>query len=413
MGKTKNTHTSNKEKGLKDRKRLLVLGAVILTLATSVVVHFFQGQGSSAEAEQSYFVHVVRENDPILFDGIVEATEIQEEYVDSSLGVIAEILVEDGQKVEEGAELFSYTNEENQQLLDEQNRMHSRMQQRYSETETELANARQDLSTVEANISEINGQLEQLSSDTGEEELGWTQEVDNLQNNLLEYESDKAAAQASIEGAQATIRELNEQLEDSTAEIERIRTNITTTIESTINGVVELNEVRTTHSVMSEQPLVRIVSSSVEIEATVSEYDYEDMTAGDQVQIHLMNSDRVLDGSISEIGNMPVQSETEASSFSRYPFTVAPAESIHYGFSVQVAFSDGAIYLPDSAVIEEENGETIAFVNQGGTAERREIEVRYENNLLVLESGLELEEEILLDPAPELVGGEEIVVFYD
>ena len=50
----------------------------------------------------------------------MEATHTQDYYFDQTLGKISEINVQDGQEVEQGATLLSYTNTEYQEQADEQ-----------------------------------------------------------------------------------------------------------------------------------------------------------------------------------------------------------------------------------------------------------------------------------------------------
>lgn len=388
----------------------IVLIAIGVIAVLFIGVSLFRILGSEGEQDLTvYSVYQVRETDPLLFDGMVQAEQEQEEYVDPSLGVIAEIEVEDGEKIEAGEVMFSYTNEENQQLLDEQNRLHSRSSNRLSETEADLANAQSDLQTAEANIEETNRQIENHAP-SEDAEFGLDQELESLQSDRAGYEADKAEAEASIESAQMTIRELEEQLEDTVAEIERIRENITTTVEASVSGVVELDE-SVSRSEVLEQPLVRILSDTIIVEATVSEYDYEELSVGAPVEVLLMNSDRIVNGEITTIASTPLGLEGDDSS-SRYAFMVLPEESIQYGFSVQVSYQDGSIHLPESALIMEEDG-TYVFLHEGGTVKRREVSVLEAGSTFVLEDGVSVGEEIVLDPLPELEDGETIVIVDD
>lgn len=392
-----------------DKKGLVAIGIIGLLVIGVFVVQFFQSSNVESAAEEMYSVHIVREEDPIIFDGMVEASEVQEEYYDPTKGVIAEVLVEDGQEVEAETELFTYTNEENQELLNEQNRQYSRLEERLSEAETELANAKKALSTANANI-EKSDQSVQAPAET-EESMGMSSEFEAAQTDLMEYEADKAEAEATIESAEMTIRDLDDQLEDIEYEIENLRSEITTTVLADFPGVVELNNAASLES--TEQPVVRLLSNDVKVEATVSEYDYDKIKEDSPVQISLMSSDKQVNGTITQISSLPMQASAEGSTSSRYPFTVQPEEAIQYGFSVQVGFTEGVIYLPQSAVIEEEDGTKIVFVHVDGVVERREVEVREESNFYILDSGVEIDEEVLLDPNPELVDGDEVMVMYD
>ena len=405
-----NSPTRSLLKRVGEEKGLITVGIIIVLMILFFIIQFFQNSDLESNAEETYSVHIVREEDPILFDGIVQASEVQEEYYDAAKGVIAEVLVEDGQEVEAETELFTYTNEENQQLLNEQNRQYSRLKERRSEAETELANAKEALNTANANIKKSNQNV-QVPAET-EESMSVDAGIETAQTDLMEYESEKAEAEATIESAEMSIDELNDQMEDIEYEIETLRKGITTTITADFPGVIEVNNTNASTLASSEQPVVRLLSKDVKIEATVSEYDYDKIKEESPVQISLMSSDKEIPGKITQIGSLPMQANAEGSTSSRYPFTVIPEEPIQYGFSVQIGFSEGAIYLPESAVVEED-GKKIVFVIIDGIVERREIEAHKESNFYVLDSGLEVDEEVLLDPSPELADGDEVMVMYD
>lgn len=394
-----------------DKRALLTIGIIVIIAMIILIAQFFQRSKNGSESELSYSVHIVREEDPILFDGKVQAAEVQEEYYDASKGLIAEILVENGQEVEEGTELFTYRNEENQQLLDEQNRQYDRLTQRYAEAETELANAKKALATANGNIEESNRQT-QASNDVSEEELMLSPEAEKAQNQLMEAEADKAEAEAAIEGAEMAMDELEIQMEDIAYEVEKLKKEISTTIQADFKGVVELSGVDPSKMQSSEQPIVRLMSNNLKIESSVSEYDYNKLSVDSPVDIYLLNSDRELKGKISKIDSLPMQAEAEGTSSSRYHFTVLPEESIQYGFSVQIGYSEGVMYLPQNAVIEEE-GKAMVYLNKDGIVEKREVVVTEKSNLYVIESGLEADEEVLINPDPALLDGDEIMVMYD
>lgn len=393
-----------------NRKVLLIVLSIFLILIVSLTFLRLSGSGEQQDLAV-YSVYQVRATDPLIFDGKVQAEYEQEEYVDPSLGVIAEIAVEDGEVVEKDAVLFTYSNEENQQLLEEQNRQHARLTTRLSEAKTELANAQKAFETAQASISEKNRQIGNHTPQE-ETEFSFDQELESLETELVAYEADKAEAAISIESTEMNIRELEEQLEDVTAEIERIRTNITTSIEARISGTVELNDSVANRPDFSEEPLIRILSDSVIVEATISEYDYNEINSGDAVNVLLLNSDEVVNGEIISIDSRPLASMNADDSSSRYRFTVMPSESIQYGFSVQVSYQDGTIHVPESALTFEED-ETYIFVHEEGVVHRRKVSVRKDGNVYVLEEGLSVDEEIILDPLSELEDGEEVVVIDD
>lgn len=392
------------------RKGLVAIGIIAVLLIALVVVKLVQDSGFLTGSEEAYSVHVLRKEDPILFDGIVEAKEIQEEYYDASKGSLAEVLVENGQSVEKGADLFTYTNEESQTLLDEQNRQYSRLKEKRSDSLTNLANARQALKTANANIRKSK-QTIQASSKESLNSLAINTKLEAAQNSLMAYEADKAQAEAKIESAEMSISQMDEQLEDAEYEIKKVRKNISSTVKAKLDGIIEIKETNTNAILKNEQAILRLASHDLTIETSASEYDYNKIDIDKAVEIHPLTSDKVIKGKISQVSRLPAQLG-EGSSSSSYPFTVIPEEKIQYGFSVQVGIKEDLVYIPQAAVIEDDK-KMIALVNKEGIVERREIKVSKEGKLYILQDGIEVGEEVILNPDPELADGEEVTVIYD
>lgn len=392
-------------------KKILIIIFASLLLTFIGMILFIIFRGNNQQNLSTYSVYRVRETEPLIFEGKAHSVEEQEEYVDHSLGEISEIEVEDGEFVEEGTILFSYTSEENQQSLEEQNRLHNRASNRKVEEKTNLDSAQSELESAEANINEVNNQIENHTP-SEDMEFGINQELESLQSNLATYESEKVEAKATIDRARLNIRELDEQLEDITAEIERLSENTTTSVEATVSGPVELNKSIVSRPEFSEEPFIRILSDDVIIEATVSEYDYNYLSEGSQVDIVLLNSEERINGHISYISNSPLSPMDSEDTSSRYLFKVVPEESIQHGFSVQISYQDGVIHIPESALVFEEE-ESYVFVNDEGVVHRKDVSVSEEGNIYVLKEGVSVDDELVLNPQPELEDGEEIVIVDD
>lgn len=359
----------------------------------------FPGEAMEDELEGSgenvYSLFEVRENDPTLFDGKVEASHIQEVYVDPALGSLTDLQVEDGQQVEADSLLFSYTNQESQRELESLNRGHSRLTSQKGQAEADLANARNALNTADTNMKETNQKINQHLANVDPMSESYERTLEKLQQDLATYEGNKMEAEATLDSLPEVVRDYTEQLEDLTAEIESIRSNVTTTVNADTTGLVQINQEGLRNP---EVPYVRIVSEEIKIEATVSEYDYEDFSVEMPVFIRVLNSDQEIAGSVSAIGDMPIEVELEGTTASQYPFTVIPKEAIHYGYSVQVGVANETIYIPYSVVFEINGEQAFVFVYSDGTVSLQEIEVSEAGNLLSVESGLEVGEMLVYEP---------------
>lgn len=391
------------------KKGLVAVGIIALLLVAFGIIRLTQ-VNSDAQAGEIYSVHVVREEDPLFFDGEVQPVHMQEEYVTATTGTLSEILVENGQEVEEGTALATYVSEENQQVVDDNNRQYEKLDAKRSEAVTDLYNGQSDLETARANIAERTAAIADYSP-ADSQDWDRTREFEEDQMMLSVYQGDKAEAEAAIAGAEQAIRDIDEQMADVAYENDKVREDLSQTVSAVISGLVDMKETPVSLLRESEEPILRILSEDVNITATVSEYDYKKIKPDETVQLHLATSDRVLNGTISYVSRLPL-SAVEGDNAARYAFTVIPEEVIPYGFTVQVAVEEDAIYLPENAVVEE--GETlVVFVHSDGVVERREIEATKEKRFFLLESGLEIEEELILDPQADLTDGQEVTVLYD
>lgn len=417
---------------------LLICGTILsVVIIFSVVTRLANKDDNESEI---YTIYTIRESEPIVFEGLVEAKSVQEVYMDASLGTISEFFVENFQEVEEGTPLFNYVNEDNQYLLDEQKRVYQRVENRLANTEADLANAQSGLKTIEENIDVTENELknykdstqmpeivsdvldnniEKVESEEVELPVSYNpllnSEKQTLENKLLEFESEKSELQMEIEASQTTIQEYKEQVEDVTAEVERLQNNIKTTIKSRVNGVIEIDKDIEDFNDVREGPLALIVSNDVEINSSVSEFDYKNIYEGASVEIRIPNDDQIVDGKITSIDRRPSNGATTIESSndsSRYIFTVNPDEFIQYGYSVLIAIYQNTIKLPKSSVLKE-NDLSYVYVYKNGIAERKSVEVEEEGDLYRLESGLDIDDEILLDVSKDLEDGEEVMVQYD
>lgn len=401
---------ASKKKWTNKRILLLVGGGMLLLFLGLYFFNVFAG--GEAEEEEVYTLYTVRENDPLLFDGRVEAENTQQVFYDPTLGVVAEIHVEEGETVEEGAALVSYTNEENQLALEEQRRIVSRAQDRVQSAETDLADAQQALNTAEANLAQAEEANQVM--EVGEDH-DFSPDLSVIENDQMQYEAEKAEAQAEIETAEATIQEWEEQIEDAQIEINRLEEEITTTITAHFSGNVRVNEMEESQLEGSEDSFVEVISEEIEVLSSVSEYDYYTLSEGEEVTILPLQSNEEVSGTIVEIGKMPLSATGEEELGSRYPFIIHPEEAIHYGFNVEVQYNDGTIFLPDSVMqYDEESEEPYVFVyTEEGTVEKREVVIEEGEQVVELQSGLEADEEVVMEPSSTLQDGDSIAVIYD
>lgn len=392
------------------RKKILIFFLFFLVFISGIGLYSFS-RIVQRQNPVLYEVYQVRPVSPLLFDGRVHPEQEQEVYVDQSLGVISDIEVGAADIVDAGTVLFSYTNHENQRALDEQERLYLRLNNSLSEENTNLANAQIDLETAKSNLSEANNEIQNYTTHE-QSDFGFDKNLEDLHNNLADYESDKLAAEVIIDNSKLNIRELQEQLENNAIEKERLKESITVTVKSKISGIVEINESVANRLESLEEPLIRIISEEVIVESSVSEYDFNRLSEGSSVDILLLSSEQVLTGEILNINSRPFSSIDNEDLSSRYRFTVRPEEPIQYGFSVQISYQDNTIHLPKSTLLFEDE-KSYVYIYEEGSAYRREVSIEEEGSIVILKKGVSIDEKVIINPLPELENEEEIVIIDD
>lgn len=311
---------------MKNKRLWIILGGIALLIGALVVGHFVTSNNKE-DNTVAYEIHEVRTEDPLIFDGQVRASEHQVVISPGPSTQIEEVLVEDGQNVQEGDDLIRISQSSNEELPP-----------------------------------------------------------------MIDQDQEE-------------------------------------TITANFSGIVQLNQEAIDQEGASQSPWLEVISENVEIVSSVSEYDYENLEEGQTVTVELMNSDRQVEGEITEIaltpsdsfssgggfdqdlsggmsGELPVESSDTAGG-TTYSFVVEPNDTIHYGYSVQVSLDSNQIVIPESSVVGEE-GEYGVFLVEGGIAKKQPVEGQINNEVFEVNEGLEEGQKIVLDPDEDLRDGQEV-----
>lgn len=67
-----------------DEKGLVAIGIIGVLVIGLIIAQYVKTSDVESAVAEMYSVHIVREEDPILFDGMVKASDVQEAYYDST-----------------------------------------------------------------------------------------------------------------------------------------------------------------------------------------------------------------------------------------------------------------------------------------------------------------------------------------
>ncbi len=223
------------------------------------------------------------------------------------------------------------------------------------------------------------------------------------------------AQKDAVSQAKQVLDEANVDLSSLNNTIEQTKKKITNTVTAPIKGIVYINDKGKTDATV---PYATIVSPDKVIKGTVTEYDYNKVKVGQVVNINLLNEEKSIEGTITDVNALPedmeVSTQTNISSdknntVSTFTFMVSPKEPIHYGYNVQINVPTNHLELAKKNTIKE-NNEVFVFIYRDRKAIKQKVEVKEENGKYLVKTGLKENDSIIETPGVRLKDGQEVTV---
>ena len=394
------------------KKSKIIISIISALFVIGIAIFLFISKNKSTTVE----IFTIEEQDPISFSGASYPKEKQEVSMDATKGKIKEYYVKNDDVVEAGQSLFIYENETVKNSLDQLTRQRDKLNSAYNSSTVELKNSKNQLIAANNKVNEINNRISNFETENKTN----TQEIDinnptipnvnigELSKLQMELETAKIEAQtlkSTVPSYEKVIGETKAQLDEVNAQIKTANEKLHYTEKSMISGVVKLDKssAEGAISMTSQEPIVSISSKETIVKGQVSEYDYEKIQIGDNVNIILLNSDKTIDGKITYIDNMPIKSNSgiqigmpqqSGTSVSNYLFEVEPSEVINYGFSVNIKLPQEGLFIPEEAV-KEKDGKFYVFMVKDGVVKSKEIDAEKDNSIIKIIKGLSVGDEII------------------
>jgi HlyD family secretion protein len=323
------------------------------------------------------------------YNGTVESQDTYEVTVDSSRK-IQEILVEEGDEVEEGQKLVTYD---------------------VSDIDMQVKQANLEVESINNDIDNYNEQIKQL-----QEQMQKTQESE---------ESERFSLSMQIKTLQNTVQQKQYELESKQLEINKYKAQAgNNTVVSKVAGVVkEINENGVDSNGNSAPFMTILQTGEYRIKGSIDEQNIWTISEGQAVVIRSrVDESKTWSGSISlidtenpESGNNNYYYSDSGESASKYPFYIEldSADGLILGQHVYIELDEGqeeakeGLWLYSYYIVQEDGTAYVWAANEKNRLEKRIVELgAYDENLDEYEilSGL-TENDYITWPMPGLYEG--------
>ncbi len=361
------------------KKKWIVIG-VITIIVLLIGINVWKSFASSTVKVETATLSQEVMKETVMTPGTLKLEKEQYVYVQPEKGEVAEIFVEEGDKVEKGDQLIRY---ENKQLDLEQ-----------QQNDLQIRSTALNLENIRKKHNEIDKELEK-----------------DKDNEMLQEEHDQIKLEQQMTNIE--LEQANLQKESISSELKELI--VTADVDGT---VLKVNEEVSSQGQMAEESLIRIGTlNKVIVEGTISEYDTLNISVGQKV---ILTSDAVPDeewqGEVSFIGDLPEETameidQTDASVV--YPIRVTLDEDIKLkpGFKMLIEIvtnEDKVNTLPLNAV-EQIDDANFVYIVEDGKAKRVEVKIgSVDSEKMEIKDGITNEDQVIIDPPADISEGMEV-----
>ena len=409
--KVKDEHANKKGfkmKPLSKKKRIIfsAVWGVIAILAISTAFFFKQNQQQEPSVA-SYDAVTIKKADDLIFNGSVTAQNVEEFYFDQTKGEVSEILVTNNQEISEDTVVLIYQNETVQDQITEQQQTLDKLTLAVNNAKENLDNTYTKKQNIQNSLNEALSTFNNADADSMEGQAIRQEE----QAKMDQYKEAIYSQEEVISQAQQALDSANLDLSTATQNIELAKNKITTNVAATTDGTAIVEPKGKTNASV---PVIKILGKDTIIKALVSEYDYRHLATDQAVEIQLLNSNKKIAGTITEVSILPESTATEGtataqSNVANYSFKVKPSENLQYGYSCQIYVPVNELRIPEKAILNEEDKQYV-FVYSKGTVKKQPILSENRDGVFVVTEGLKEKDRIISNPSQDLKDGQEVMV---
>ena len=296
--KVKNEHANKKGfkmKPLSKKKRIIfsAVWGVIAILAISTAFFFKQNQQQEPSVA-SYDAVTIKKADDLIFNGSVAAQNVEEFYFDQTKGEVSDILVTNNQEISADTVVLVYQNETVQDQITEQQQTLDKLTLAVNNAQENLDNTYTKKQNIQNSLNEALSTFNNADADSMEGQAIRQEE----QAKMDQYKEAISSQEEVISQAQQALDSANLDLSTATQNIELAKNKITTNVAATTDGTAIVEPKGKTNASV---PVIKILGKDTIIKALVSEYDYRHLATNQTVEIQLLNSNKKIAGTITEV----------------------------------------------------------------------------------------------------------------
>ncbi|KRL02409.1 efflux RND transporter periplasmic adaptor subunit [Liquorilactobacillus capillatus] len=342
------------------KKNIIIGSSVILCLLVllGAVYIIKKHQNNTAEAKaQKYSIYHVTKTADLALSGSVQAQKSQ--LLTNPDGKVQTVLVKNGDTVTEGQQLLTTHDTDEQETV-------TTLQEQVNKARRTVLQAQQ-----EANSSK--SQLGKLSA------------TDDGYSDLQKQQTE---AQNALADAQADQTEVQNKLQRANAKVDN-------TLTAPYAGTVQLDYSKT------GEAEITLISNDLNISGEISEYDYDKVKVGQNVDVTATATGQKTNATISYLAKVPAADSKPNNA--KYQFEAPLNAKFLDGQTVKIAVPTSQVRLPKESV---RKGQIYLVNNKHVT--KRNISGHVQNGYYLVKSGVTAGQKIIANPDSALKQGERI-----
>lgn len=308
-------------------KRLVTLFTIFFILLAVIFTLIILFNPTVENKQKEFSTISIKEQPDDIFKGIVKPDILDSYSLDPSLGELTKVHVSNGQQVNQGDNLLTYTQKIDNSDIDIDNLKFSA-----KSAEQNLANANQDLLEAQTKDSELRSEFYKADEE---------KKIEIINKIETNNESWKVASRA-VQAAQLALDEANTNIENGEKKIEQ--TSKINVVKAKSKGVAMVSS-----SDSDTTSIVKILDINNKVTAQVSEFDFKYIKVGTKVSVEPINSEEKSIGTIINISPTPLI-KTNDTSTTYYEFIVDLDKNLQNGFNVHVRLKKDGYIIPKSAI---------------------------------------------------------------
>lgn len=370
--------------------RIVIIAAIIIVSTIGIyLINAF-----SKEPEENVVSEIktttIKGPKKIYVNGVVEAVESKNIYLNAEKGKIDTVSVTDGQSVSKGDVLFSYKNETITSQIDEYNNEVAS----YNKKKSRLQSKREE---AKKTLSEKKNQLSQLKDQFGDN--------NEVATDISSLEAEVQSSEATVASLDSEIESVDDLISQSNSKLSSIKGKEYENVTADVSGIVRIVGSQDDYT----NPYIIIDSKDMHIKGSVNEKYISKLQKDQQADVLIIATDKTVKGKIEEVSNKPTISKdianasSSSSDLSNYEVTLIldSQDNILEGYHIQATIYDGNndICISKKAILTKE-GKSYVFINKDGVLAKKDItyEKKDDKNVKIL-SGLKEGDKVVTNPS--------------